>query len=89
MTIQEMTGVVHVVKIDARRLTLPMFRQLDAVDSDRIEPFGRVRDPKAVGGPHVIGRDRLTGALVRSRPRRSSEDRASWLELPLIVLGIR
>jgi hypothetical protein len=85
----EVTARVRVVRLGARTLTATIYRQLDAVDPWRIEPFGRVRDPRATSGPHVVGVDRVTGDLVRSRARRSDETR-NWSHLPLIVLaGLR
>lgn len=65
-TVQTLTAEVRVLQVGSRQVTLSVFRQLDSVPYDDLEPFGRVRDG---GRPHsieVVGRHNGTGALVRS-----------------------
>lgn len=99
--VEVLTAEVHTVAVGSRRLTQAIYRQLDAVRPERVEPFGRVRlrDSRDTGpGIAVVGRDRVTGALVRSRTTPTDWhlgtcdcDRcrrwAEWSALPLLILG--
>jgi hypothetical protein len=69
-TVETLTAEVRVLMVGNRQITLSVFRQLDPVRHDQIEPFGRVRSSdklshlvQVVGcrtaGPHA-------GTLVRS-----------------------
>ena len=67
--VQVLTAKVRVLMIDKRQVTAGMYKQLDWVVPDLIEPFGRVRSSLyATPAAHfeVIGRHRKTGCLVRS-----------------------
>jgi hypothetical protein len=60
-TVETLVAEVRVLMVGSRQVTLSVARQLDWVDLEDMEPFGRVRlDTSAT----VIGRDRDTGALV-------------------------
>ena len=57
----------HVMQTVDRELTLNVYRQLDEVPYDAIEVAGRVCPYPEIGKQvQVIGRDKATGALVRS-----------------------
>jgi hypothetical protein len=89
-----LTAEVHVLQVSGGQVTLSAFRQLDWVDEDRIEPFGRVTDPLRrhddSGDIHVIGRERSTNSLVRSMADHSERRLVkAWEALPLIVLAGR
>jgi hypothetical protein len=99
-TVELLTAEVRVLQVGRRQITLSVYRQLDSVTSDEIEPFGRVadiRDPCV--GVRVVGRHRRTGALVRGgmapadyyQGTPNEEDARSlwreWTALPLIVLA--
>jgi hypothetical protein len=66
-TVEVLTAEVRVLQVGSRQVTMSVYRQLDRVDPDEIEPFGRVRDgsddPAWV---YVVGRHVDTGALARS-----------------------
>jgi hypothetical protein len=89
-TIDTLTAEVHILKIGGRSVTTAIYKQLDFVDFDHIEPFGRVRHLYHHGGNviEVIGRHKRTGALVCStvRPERQKAYEAAK-ELPLITLA--
>jgi hypothetical protein len=62
-----LTAEVRALMIGNRQVTLSVYRQLDTVEPDEIEPFGRVRDSKdGYSELYVIGRHKEGGALVRS-----------------------
>jgi len=63
-TVETLTAEVRVLMVGSRQVTLSVYNQLDLVPHARVEPFGRV-NPKE-GGLWVVGRDSLTGTLVRS-----------------------
>jgi hypothetical protein len=61
--------------IGNRQVTLSVYRQLDEVPYDDVEPFGRVRDSKdEPGAIYIVGKHTTTGTLVRS-----SIDYDSWV----------
>jgi hypothetical protein len=66
-TVETVTAEVRVLMVGSRQVTMSVYNQLDEVSHDRIDAFGRVRprdeDWRFV---HVVGRDRESGALVRS-----------------------
>ena len=66
--VEVLTAEVHVLMVGNRQVTLSVFRQLDWVDNDAIEPFGRVRDPRSKTRHYVavVGRRLDGGSLVRS-----------------------
>lgn len=82
-TVEVLSAEVRVLQIERRQVTLTLYRQLDGVDPDAIEPFGRISDPQddakydeyANCGPFVIGRARWddpgrgirAGDLVRAQ----------------------
>jgi hypothetical protein len=70
-TVETLTAEVRVLMVGSRQITLSVARQLDAVQLEEVEPFGRVALDAGVSGvtPHrgwVIGRQRDTGVLVRA-----------------------
>lgn len=70
--VERLTAEVRVLVIGKRQVTGGMYKQLDWVAPDLVEPFGRVRSsvyamPKAHF--EVVGRHRETGCLVRSDAR--------------------
>lgn len=66
--VQVLTAEVRTLVVGSRQVTLSVYDQLDEVSYEDIEPFGRVH-PKDASDlvVRVVGRDRETGALVRSR----------------------
>lgn len=79
-TVEVLTAEVRVLMVGSRQITLSVARQLDHVSGDEIEPFGRVNLDRY--HPYeVIGKDKVSGALVLSRYYYDDED------LPLIVLA--
>jgi len=68
-TVTTLTAAVRVLMVGKRQVTLSVFRQLDEVDIERIEPFGRVRDN---GKQHLVGVDVETGNLVRANLMRAN-----------------
>ena len=96
-TVEVLTAEVRVLQVGRRQITLSVYRQLDAIDPDDIEPFGRVNDPSGYDQfrtVRVVGRDPRTGALVRGTidtgATQFPELIDEWDKLPLIVLaGLR
>jgi len=73
-TVEALSAEVRVLMVGSRQVTLSVYRQLDRVPDDEIEPFGRVRDGKHEGcDVYVVGRHRETGAHCGSE-RRSLRD---------------
>lgn len=69
--VEVLTAEVRTLQVGNRQVTLSIFRQLDHVEPDEIEPFGRVRDGRSERDDiDVVGRRRATGELVRSTCRR-------------------
>lgn len=72
-TVEVLAAEVRVLMVGSRQVTLSVYAQLDMVDVDYIEPFGRVHFRKRDAGNFVdlVGKDSRTGVLVRSSvPRR-------------------
>jgi hypothetical protein len=72
-TVEVLTAEVRVLMVGSRQVTLSVYNQLDRVEPDDIDPFGRVcpRDAER-GWVDVVGasrRDADRGVLVRSRGR--------------------
>jgi hypothetical protein len=66
-TVETLTAEVRVLIVDSRQVTLSVYGQLDEVPCTDIEPFGRVRPRDAEQGRvYIVGRDKESGALVRS-----------------------
>lgn len=69
-TVEALTAEVRALMVGSRQITLSVYRQLDTVRVDRIEPFGRVRDDRDKSLDHgdiqLVGRDREDGALIRA-----------------------
>jgi hypothetical protein len=103
-TVEVLTAEVRTLMVGSRQVTLSVFKQLDTVLPKDIEPFGRVRDGRDNSvSVDVVGRDRRTGALVRSycweihgsyyAPKNPEEHAAmvatywEYTALPLIVLA--
>lgn len=88
--VEVLTAEVRALMIGKRQVTLSVYRQLDTVEPEDCEPFGRVRDGQAASSQsrsyrpalsivHVVGRSKTTGALVRAR-RVEPEHPAPWIE---------
>ncbi len=74
-TIEVLTAEVRVLMVGSRQITLSVYRQLDRIDHEEVEPFGRVsdvqdekwaREQEMGRAVFVVGRHAGTGALVRS-----------------------
>lgn len=89
--VQTLTAEVRVLVVGSRQVTLSVFRQLDEVDWNECDPFGRVRDANRNSfKPEVVGRSVWTGALVRARftkefPEWTLEDERELRRLKQIV----
>ena len=68
-TVETLTAEVRVLMVGNRQVTLSVYRQLDVVPLEEMEPFGRVNDGKRAG-IYVVGKHRGTGALVTSECER-------------------
>lgn len=81
--VQVLTAEVRVLMVGSRQVTLSVYRQLDEVSEERIEPFGRVRDTSTSGEVWVVGRDTSTGALVRAVRRRdeTTDGLLKWFDV--------
>jgi len=95
-SIETLTAAVKVLMVGSRQVTLSVVRQLDGVDFEDIEPFGRVRPWESSTRIWVIGRRRVTGELVLSHVDRHLAGKTAERNLqqaralPLIVLaGLR
>jgi len=78
-TVEVLSAEVRALMVGSRQVTLSVYRQLDHVAPDQIEPFGRIRDNKdrehelntyghrtGYRLAYVVGRSIESGALVRS-----------------------
>ena len=73
-TVELLTAEVRVLKVGSRQVTLSVYRQLDWVKHDYIEPFGRVSDSQDqhrdnkhdMRNIYIIGKSKEDGTLVRS-----------------------
>lgn len=68
--VHEFLASVNTLIIDGLTITKDIAKQLDELrfeDRDRFEPHGRIRSGLSKGNPGIelIGRDKITGALVR------------------------
>lgn len=86
-TVEVLAAEVRVLMVGSRQVTLSVYRQLDEVEPENIEPFGRVRDAKDDEGVYVyvVGSDD-TGALVRSRQTHFVRGAAFYAD-DLVVVG--
>lgn len=67
-TIETLTAEVRVLMVGSRQITMSVYGQLDVVNAEEIQPFGRVGPSRAEWWElWVIGRNVATGDLVRSR----------------------
>lgn len=67
--VKTLTAEVRCLMVGNRQVTLSVYRQLDVVDADAIEPFGRVSDSRnAVHAStvYVVGRKTVDGMLAKS-----------------------
>lgn len=64
-TVELLTAEVRTLVVGNRQVTQAVYRQLDHIEPEHVDPFGRVHDPKTPGLA-VVGRNRLDGTLVRS-----------------------
>jgi hypothetical protein len=63
-TVETLTAEVRVLMVGSRQVTLSVFRQLDWIDYDECEPFGRVNEGD---GRVVVGKHAGTGVLARAK----------------------
>lgn len=63
-TVETLSAEVRTLVVGKRQITLSVFRQLDCVPLEQCQAFGRVRDKGS--DALLVGRDRDSGALVRS-----------------------
>lgn len=75
-TVETLTAEVRVLMVGSRQVTMSVYNQLDVMPHTCIEPFGRV-NPKE-GGLWVVGRDDITGTLVRSEAPELSDILKKW-----------
>jgi hypothetical protein len=64
-TVEVLTAEVRVLMVGSRQITLSVARQLDEVEWEQCEPFGRIRDSQDFSTA-VIGRDRNNGQLCKT-----------------------
>ena len=64
-TVAVLTAEVRVLQVGRRQITMSVFRQLDRIDPEDIEPFGGVSDGDHYTEVAVVGRDG-DGQLVAS-----------------------
>ncbi|MDP9335241.1 MAG: hypothetical protein M3Q30_18315 [Actinomycetota bacterium] len=83
--VQVLTAEVRTLQVGSRQVTMSVYRQLDKVDPEWCEPFGRVSDDKNRSPSsyysrtvYVIGRDVRDGTLVRSEDDQRGT--TSWTE---------
>lgn len=71
-TVETITAEVRTLMVGSRQVTMSVYKQLDNVDVDQIEPFGRVRpvDPHH-DVVYVVGREVTTGSLVKAQAHHS------------------
>ena len=85
--VEVLTAEVRALMVGSRQITLSVYRQLDTVPPERIEPFGRVRDGHDTG-LWVIGRDKTDGALVRAQQEHVPNNELIWMPtFPFIEIG--
>jgi hypothetical protein len=66
-TVETLTAEVRVLMVGTRQVTLSVYGQLDFVEIDAMEPFGRVRPRDAqLDYIYLIGRHLESGSLVRA-----------------------
>lgn len=68
-SVEVLTAEVRVLHVGAHQVTLSVYRQLDWVPADEIEPFGRVQHEPGIGTIQVVGSHR--GQLARSKTTRN------------------
>jgi hypothetical protein len=86
-TVKTLTAEVRVLMVGNRQVTLSVYRQLDIVEQDDIEPFGRVNDSKD-RGLWVVGRS-SSGDLVRAKAVPLYADPLLWgFDMPVGALEI-
>ena len=67
-TVEALTAQVRVLMVGSRQITLSVYWQLDDVDSDKVDVFGRVAPSQAEEGwTYAVGRHKESGDLVRCR----------------------
>jgi hypothetical protein len=66
-TVETLTAEVRVLMVGSRQVTLSVFGQLDEVEFERIEPFGRVRPKGSDDYIWLVGRHKTDGVLVRAK----------------------
>lgn len=67
-TVEALTAQVRVLMVGSRQITLSIYWQLDDVDPDKVEIFGRVAPNQAEEGwTYAVGSHKESGDLVRCR----------------------
>jgi hypothetical protein len=71
-TVEVLTAEVRTLMVGSRQVTQSVYKQLDWVEPEHVEPFGRFgvdQGRRLYSSDHVtvVGRHRQTGALVRSQ----------------------
>lgn len=67
-TVEALTAQVRVLMVGSRQITLSVYWQLDDVDPDKVEIFGRVAPGQAEQGwTYAVGSHKESGDLVRCR----------------------
>jgi hypothetical protein len=64
-TVEVLTAEVRTLHVGSRQVTLSVYRQLDWVPADEIEPWGRVQDKPPPGVIEVVGSH--NGTLARAK----------------------
>lgn len=78
-TVETVTAEVRVLMVGSRQVTMSVYNQLDRVDPGDVEPFGRVAPRDANQQRiYIVGRERSSGALVRSSTVTSGFDMVAW-----------
>lgn len=84
--VEVLTAEVRVLMVGSRQVTMSVYNQLDTVDADEIEPFGRVAPRDAsITTVYVVGvstRKVDRGSLVRARHQKAEQLRhyARWCD---------
>ena len=87
-TVQTLTAEVRVLQVGSRQVTQSVYNQLDRAPIEGTEVFGRIKTKDGYTSTiHLVGRNRDSGALVRTsverpdwRPDIGSDSFYHWLE---------
>jgi hypothetical protein len=79
-TVEALTAEVRILMVGSRQVTMSVYGQLDHVNYDEIEPFGRVLPKDAQNGHvYVIGKRAGSGDLVSSWLPCTEYDIERWI----------